>query len=125
MLSDSRLELRCLVPRTVKCRLLVGVLAEPPSLPGAQLLEPDVAAIRFDLADETAIPIALVPIDGHDFSEGELRQVLARGLVIRLAPLGRSWPFTSEPSPNERGSSCASCSVPHFSMMFMNAFSWP
>ena len=53
------------------------------------------------------------------------RIAVGRLSVSCFAPLGRSWPLISEPSPKERGSSCASNSVPHFSMMFMKAFSWP
>ena len=53
------------------------------------------------------------------------RITVGRLSVSCFAPCGRSWPLTSEPSPNERGSSCASNSVPHFSMMLTNAFSWP
>ena len=62
---------------------------------------------------------------GLTFPERRPRMAVGRLSVSCLAPLGLSWPFTSEPSPNERGSNWASCSVPQRSMIVPKAFSWP
>jgi hypothetical protein len=71
--TDPSLELRCFVLRAVECSLLMGVLAEPPRLASAQLLEPDIVAGGLDFPHQAPVAITLVPVDSDGLPEGPLR----------------------------------------------------
>jgi hypothetical protein len=65
-----------------------GVAAEPPGGAGADELLAEAPAVgEADLAEESAVAVALGYLDGDQLAERERRRVLLRSLAVGLAAL--------------------------------------